>query len=331
MIHKFQVGYDDIISLDNLLEARHEFVKGKRTRADVQAYEFQLMDNLVILHESLLSMKYSHGLYTAFTITDPKVRKIHKATVADRIVHRALYKKIYPYFDKRFIADSYSCRTEKGTHKALDRFTQLVRKESCNHRKTCWVLKCDIRKFFASVDHKILLNILHDVIADERVFWLCERIISGFSSGLPSVGIPLGNLTSQLFANVYMNEFDQFVKHKLHIRYYIRYADDFVVLSRDRDYLERILIQIDEFLTSELRLQLHTNKVEIKTIAQGVDFLGWVHFPYHRVLRTTTKRRMLRRLQDNKSLCILASYKGLLKHGNTYNLLCFIDFSQLLC
>ncbi|MBU4315101.1 reverse transcriptase/maturase family protein [Patescibacteria group bacterium] len=331
MVHKFNGSYEEIISLDNLLLAWHEFVRGKRSRVDVQAYEFQLMDNLIALHESLAMMKYLHGPYTAFTITDPKVRKIHKATVADRIVHRALHRKIYPYFDKRFITDSYSCRIGKGTHRALNRFTQLVRKESCNHRKTCWVLKCDIRKFFASVDHDILLDILREVIADERVFWLCERVISGFSSGAPRVGIPLGNLTSQLFANVYMNKFDQFIKHELHIRHYIRYADDFVVISRDRDYLERILIRIDEFLTHELQLQLHPNKVEIKTIAQGVDFLGWVHFPYHRVLRTATKRRMMRRLQENPSLCTLASCNGLLKHGNTYNLLYFIDFYTHLC
>ncbi|HCY18108.1 TPA: hypothetical protein DHT42_02855 [Candidatus Nomurabacteria bacterium] len=132
--------------------------------------------------------------------------------------------------------------------------------------------------------------------------------------------MPLGNLTSQLLVNVYMNEFDQFVKHKLRVKYYIRYADDFVVLSDSKNYLENLLPKINDFLNESLKLSLHPDKVFIKTIASGVDFLGWVHFPKHRVLRTTTKRRMLKKLKDNPKNETLQSYLGLLKHGNAYKL-----------
>jgi len=181
----------------------------------------------------------------------------------------------------------------------------------------CYVLKCDIKKFFASINHKILIKILKRHIEDTDIIWLIDEIISSFYSTRPGVGLPLGNLTSQLFVNVYMNEFDQFVKHELKIKYYIRYADDFVVLSDDKKWLEKQIFVIQGFLFKELKLELHPDKVSIKTLASGVDFLGWVNFPYHRVLRTTTKRRMLRRIVKSLAPETLNSYLGLLRHGNT--------------
>lgn len=138
-------------------------------------------------------------------------------------------------------------------------------------------------------------------------------------------GLPLGNLTSQLLVNIYMNEFDQFVKRELKVKYYIRYADDFVILQNDKIYLQNLLPKISRFLKEKLKLQLHPDKVFIKTLASGVDFLGWIHFPYHRVLRTSTKRRMLKRLQENIKKEAKQSYLGLLKHGNTYQLNKIID------
>jgi len=177
-------------------------------------------------------------------------------------------------------------------------------------------LKCDIRKFFDNIDHKVLLKILHAYIPDQNILWLLEEVIYSFSK-TTGKGLPLGNLTSQLFVNIYMNEFDQFVKHKLKVKYYIRYADDFVVLSQDKSWLEEVLPKIRDFLLERLRLDLHPDKVFIKTIFSGVDFLGWVHFPNHRVLRTTTKRRMTHKLKINKNQEARASYLGLLKHGNT--------------
>ena len=308
--------FEDIISLENLLEAWKEFIRGKRNKKDVQEFQLNLMDNILELHKDLKTQIYNHGGYKAFKINDPKPRNIHKASVRDRLLHHAIYRILYPFFDKTFISDSFSCRNNKGTHKALNRFRSFAYKVSQNHTKTCWVLKCDIKKFFENINHNMLLNILNRYIPEKKIIWLLERVIRSFSSK-PDTGLPLGNLTSQLLVNIYMNEFDQFMKHKLRVRYYIRYADDFAVMSDNKDWLEQQVLKIKEFLQSKLKLELHPDKIFIKTLASGIDFLGWVHFPDHRVLRTTTKRRMFKRLRETKTIEILNSYLGLIKHRNT--------------
>jgi retron-type reverse transcriptase len=227
---------------------------------------------------------------------------------------------LYPFFDKTFIADSFSCRLGKGTHKAINRFRAFAYEASHNHTRTVWVLKCDIKKFFASIDQLVLLDIISQYITDSNILWLISQIISSFHSTQKGKGLPLGNLTSQLFVNVYMNEVDQFVKHKLKAKYYIRYADDFVFLSYDRAQLENILVEVRNFLWDKLRLQLHSDKISIKTVASGIDFLGWIDFPHHRVLRTKTKRRMMSRIRESPIPETMASYLGLLKHGSTFKL-----------
>lgn len=318
---QFTHTYEDIISLENLLAAWREFLKGKRRKGDVQDFAYRLFDNVLALHRDLKEGRYVHGGYHAFKISDPKPRDIHKATVRDRLLHHALYRKLYPFFDRTFIADSYSCRKRKGTHKAIDRFRRYAYQVSKNNTKTAWVLKCDIKKFFASVDQCVLLDILNRYIPDKNILDLLRLVVESFHSTSPRIGLPLGNLTSQLLVNVYMNEFDQFVKHSLKEKYYLRYADDFVILSHDKNRLESILPLISEFLWRELRLSLHPDKVSISTIASGVDFLGWVHFSDHRVLRTTTKRRMCRNIADGPdNTAVLTSYAGLLTHGNTHKL-----------
>ena len=183
----------------------------------------------------------------------------------------------------------------------------------------CYVIfRCDIRKFFASIDHQILIEIVKDYISDPDIIHLLVEIIGSFESTRRGVGLPLGNLTSQLLVNIYVNRFDQFVKHTLKARYYIRYADDFVILSQDKQWLEELLVKIAEFLSRELKLSLHPDKVSIHTLGSGVDFLGWVHFPNHRVLRTVTKKRAFRKIteQDGKEETV-RSYLGLMSHGNT--------------
>jgi len=316
LVHKFE----DIISVDNLLSAWQEFVLGKRSKSDVQEFQLRLMNNLLNLHLELKSGVYRHGPYKAFKINDPKPRDIHKASVRDRLLHHAIYRILYPFFDKIFIADSFSCREGKGTHKALNRFREFGWKVSQNNTKTCWVLKCDIRKFFANIDQGVLMKILAQCIPDQQIIWLLKEVILSFDSGTAGKGLPLGNLTSQLFVNIYMNEFDQFVKHKLKAQYYIRYADDFVILQNDKMRLENLIPEIAHFLNTKLKLSLHPDKVFIKTLASGVDFLGWVHFPDHRVLRTATKRRMINRIKKFPSPETVNSYLGLLSHGNTYKL-----------
>lgn len=314
---KFTHTYNDIISIDNLLEAWKEFITGKKKRKDAQEFERDLMANIIKLHDDLVTVSYRHNGYEAFNISDPKPRNIHKASIRDRVLHRALYRLLYPFFDRTFISDSYSCRYDKATYKAMDKFRKFFYKISENNKKTVWVLKCDIRKFFASVDHDILKEILKSYISDDKILSLLHVIVDSFSVRT-GIGLPLGNLTSQLFVNIYMNEFDQFVKHHMKAKYYIRYADDFVVMSHDKSRLEELLPKISDFLSERLKLNIHPDKIFIKTLSSGVDFLGWVHFPNHRVLRTTTKRRVIKKLLNNPKAETLQSYRGLLKHGNAY-------------
>jgi len=280
---------------------------------------------VLTLHHDLAAGAYRHGAYKAFKISDPKPRDIHKASVRDRLLHHALYRKLYPFFDRTFIADSYSCRKGKGTHKAMDRFRAFAWLVSRNHTRTCWVLKCDVRKFFASVDQRTLLSIVERSIPDRGICDLVGEIVGSFRSTAQGRGLPLGNLTSQLLVNVYMNEFDQFAKHGLKARHYMRYADDFVVLSHEEAHLERLLPRIEDFLSQKLHLRLHPDKVFIKTLASGVDFLGWVHFPDHRVLRGATKKRMFKRIAAAPSDATCKSYRGMLANGNARKLLQILD------
>jgi retron-type reverse transcriptase len=307
----FDLSYNSSISIENLLEAFKEFKRGKSNKPDVQEFEFNLMSNILSLHRELKNKTYKHGSYEAFRVNDPKPRDIHKASVRDRVLHHAIYKILYPPYDKTFIADSYSCRNDKGVHKAIIRFEKFTRKVSKNYTTQCYILKCDIRKFFASVDQNILIKILEKKIEDKDVLDLLKNITQSFDKGLP-----LGNLTSQLLVNIYMNEFDQYVKHIIKQKYYIRYADDFVFISESKNELEMVCQKCEAFLTQTLRLSLHPDKCFIKTIYSGLDFLGWVHFSYHRVLRTSTKRRMMRKVNESN----LSSYEGLLGHGNGYEL-----------
>ncbi len=317
----FAHTYEDIISTENLLEAWKEFRRGKRGKKDVQEFQADLMHNILHLYGELKAKTYKHGGYRHFRVSDPKPRDIHKASVRDRLVHHALYSKLYPFFDTTFISHSYSCRRNKGTHRAMKAFSGYIAEGSRNDTKTLWVLKCDIRKFFASVDQGMLVKILRRKIPDEDVVRLVENVVQSFHSTAPGKGLPLGNLTSQLLVNVYMNEFDQFIKHRVKAKQYVRYADDFVILSRDKEWLESILPNIRTFLQDELCLTLHPNKVSIDTIASGIDFLGWIHFPDHRVLRTTTKRRMLRRVEGfEEDSPTVQSYLGMLSHGDAKKL-----------
>lgn len=313
------VTLQDIASLENLCAAWEEFIRGKRNKEDVQTFTEHLSDEIMALHEALMDGSYRHGPYVHFRISDPKPRDIHKATVRDRLLHHAIHRQLYPFYDRLFIADSFSCREEKGVHKALDRFRTMARNASHNHARTCWALKCDIKKFFASIHHHTLLEVLGERIKDDALMVLLSRVIKSFEAS-PGSGLPLGNLTSQLFANVYMNELDQFVKRFLHAPLYVRYADDFVFLSHDRTMLLSYLPIIREFLFDHLRLNLHPDKVFIKTIASGVDFLGWVHFPRHRVPRGTTRRRMLFRIRHCPEDPTLQSYLGMLSHGDAWEL-----------
>lgn len=304
-----------------MLTAWQEFLRGKRKRKDVAVFSVNLVSNILSLRQELLDKTYTHSDYEAFKINDPKPRDIHKAGVRDRLLHHAIYRILYPFFDTKFIFDSYSCRLDKGTHLAINRFCEYAGKVSKNYTQTAWVLKCDIRKFFASIDHNILKSILRESFGDEDILWLLGKIIDSFStSGKIGVGLPLGNLTSQLFVNIYMNKFDQFMKRELKIKYYVRYADDFVILHSSREYFQLLLLEISTFLKTELSLDLNPKKVSISTFASGVDFLGWVNFLRHRVLRRSTKRKIIQKFERGLSDESINSYLGHLSHGNAYRI-----------
>lgn len=247
-----------------------------------------LSDNLFNLLDELKNDRYVHGTYEEYIICDPKKRIIHKASVRDRVVHRLIYNALYSYFDKRYIHDSYSCRMGKGTHKAQARFRYFVNVVSKNYTKQAWVLKFDIKKCFASIDTKILKNILTWHIEDIGLKNLIYKVIDSFESGLP-----LGNLTSQLFINIYLHELDFYCKHILKIKHYIRYADDVVIISDNKEELETIYNDVQLFLKQELKLATH--KKVIRSIYPGIDILGLVFFAkYERLRRSTERRKKLR-------------------------------------
>lgn len=308
-----------------------EFSRGKWNKGDMNEFELHLEDHIFPLHRELLIGRYRHGAYRPFYITDPKIRHIHKAQVRDRLVHHAIFRVLYPLFDCSFVFDSYSCRVGKGTHRAVQRLRAFLRKESKNVTRPVYVLKCDIRKFFDSVDHKELIRLLRNKLGNDRVMKLLEHIIVGFEV-LKGKGIPLGNVTSQLFANVYLNELDQFAKHALKARYYIRYCDDFVIISHDWQWLDELIPALQRFLQEHLSLALHPAKISIRKWSQGIDFLGYVSLPHHTVVRPLTRKRMMKKIHQRimsfEEGCItkstlestIQSYLGMLGHCNSYNL-----------
>jgi RNA-directed DNA polymerase len=325
-----------IISLENLFSAWDEFRKDKQKKRDVLWFEWRLEENIFRLHRELNNKQYCHGPYTSFYITDPKVRHIHKAAVRDRILHHAVFSMLNPIFEPSFIAYSFSCQEDKGTHKGVSALERMLWQVSNNHTASCYALKCDIKQFFGSVDHDILFAILKRRIQDDDALWLIKEIIAGFTSDHTTIferkGLPIGNLTSQLFANIYLNEFDQYVKHILKVKKYVRYTDDFVIVSENRAYLENIITLLRKFLTDRLLLTLHPRKVTIRKFSRGINFLGYILLPHYRLLRTKTERRIFRKLhrraveyhngiiQQESLEQSLQSYLGVLSHANAYKI-----------
>jgi len=328
--------FNKIVSVENIFSAWDKFKLDKQEKQDVQQFEWQLEKNIFQLHRELKNKTYKHGAYVSFYIHDPKQRRIHKAVVQDRILHHAVFNIVNPIFEPTFIPNSMSCRVGKGTHKGVYNLYAKLRQVSKNGFKPCFVLKCDIKKFFETVDHSKLLSILCRRIKDKDAMWLLEEIIGGFTSQCSNVffkkGLPIGNLTSQLFANIYLNEFDQFIKQNLKIKNYICYTDDFIIISTDKNYLKNLVLQIRAFLSDGLRLELHPKKVSIRKFSQGIDFLGYITLPHYRTLRTKTRKRIFkkfkRRIFEYKTGKIteqnlsqsLQSYLGVLSHANAYTL-----------
>ncbi len=259
-------------------------------------------------------------------------RKIICIYSLDRLVHQIVYSVMIEIFDKKFIFHSFSSRVGKGTHKGLIYLRQMIRKVSANGTRHCYSLKMDIKRFFDSIDHNILKNLIRKNIHDEKALKLIDTIIDSFYVNKTGKGVPLGNVTSQLFANVYLHELDIYVKHVLCKPHYLRYCDDFIILSRDQHYLLCLIARIGEYLAENLQLELHPNKIILRKLSTGIDFVGYVFFAHHTLLRNRTKQRMKNRLKQTFEDFIdgttkaatmdqqLQSYLGILSHSNQHTL-----------
>lgn len=344
--------FDDICSFETLYRAYDNARAKKNYRLEVMAFTANLEPNLFTIQRELLSGEYQISGYRVFFIYDPKLRMVMAVMFRDRIVQWSVYDALYDFYDKTFIEDSYACRRNKGTHRAADRLQYWLRQ--VDRKPEPWYyLKLDISKYFYRISHEILLRILSRRVHDERLLDLLAKIISsnGMHFGIPrgldpgmctedmrleDTGIPIGNLTSQLFANIYLNELDQYCKHVLHCRHYVRYMDDVIILSNDKAHLHELKNKIETFLNTELQLDLN-KKTAIRPISCGVDFVGYKMWPTYRKLKKSSARRILRKV---KALCIdyalgeatfedvrrrMASYNGILQNANSYGLRQKID------
>ena len=321
--------YDRIIAFDNLHNAALRCLKGKRSAPAALRYMQHLEENLHNTHNHLLHGSYHPGGYEEFYVFEPKQRLISAPRFSDRVIHRAIVDVLEPIIDQRFIFDSYACRKGKGVHAGADRVQHWMRVVKRQHG-ALFCLKADISKYFASIDHAVLKGILRRHVGCERTRALLDTIIDS-SPGAPGVGIPLGNLTSQLFANLYLNELDRYAKHDLGIRYYARYMDDFVVLHHSKSQLHQWRALIEAFLWGSLRLSANS-KTQVFPIGmaggRALDFLGYRIYPTHRLLRKSSIKRIrykLRRFNDAPILCAardacVQSWCAHAAHANTYRL-----------
>ena len=321
--------FDPVTDEENLFRAWERFRRGKLMKRTVAQFAMHAEDHLFALHAELRSGTYVHGPYEQFIVHDPKRRWINKASVRDRIVHQAIVQVIEPAFERTFIFDSYSSRVGKGTHACRARMAKFLRQASLNNRRNAWVLQCDIRRFFESIRHDVLLALVAERIQDPQLLELLDIVVRSFSSAVGSGrGLPLGNLTSQLFGNVYLNGLDHLVKDRLQMRWYVRFCDDFAIIHRDRAVLEDVLPRIRTFLADDRSLELHPRKVTIRKYSYGIDSVGQVFRPQVRTLRRATIRRAFRiirlrteayhagRLSDPQYRSTLQSLFGLCVHGS---------------
>ena len=287
--------------MENLKLAFKKARRHKTLKPYVISFEENLKENLERLRVELLLHTYRPLPLQTFILRDPKTRKISKSDFRDRVIHHAVCNIIEHAFDKTFISDSCANRLGKGSLQAIKRFDYYKRKTSNNDSRTCYVLKADIRHYFDTVDHDILIKILRRKINDERIIWLIQVILSNHKTEVPRKGMPLGNLTSQFFANVYLNELDQYVKHGLRAKCYVRYVDDFVILDTSRTVLGDYKRKIDDFLKEHLLLELHPEKSKVIKLEQGVGFLGFRLFYHHRLLRQKNLHKFENKFKEMKN------------------------------
>ena len=327
--------YSKIYNLNNLVISWRKAKKGKTKKKDVIEFEKDLGKNLLNLHKELKDESYSPKPLTNFPLRDPKTRKISKSDFKDRVVHHAIINIIQQMFEEQFIYDSCANQKGKGTIFALQRFDKYTRKITKSGKQNAFCLKADIKHYFQKVNHKILIKILERRIKDKLTIKLIRKILNNSADSERererdarqiSIGMPLGNLTSQFFANVYLGELDNFVKRKLRIGHYIRYVDDFIILNKSKEKLLEIKKKLDTFLKRNLKLELHQDKSRIIPLSKGIDFVGFRNFYHYKLLRKRNLRNMKNKISKYKSGKITFSqlkdsYQGwqaYAKWANTY-------------
>lgn len=355
----------EIYFLEELFQAYFDCRKNKRNTLNALAFEKHFEHNLFQLHDQVLAGEYYPGRSIAFIVNYPVKREVFAADFRDRVMHHWLINKLNPLFETIFIEDSYACRVAKGTHYGIKRVNEFIKECSNNYTKDCYILKLDIQGFFMHIDRRILFErvrtfVNNNYIFDDKnlVIDICKRIIfnnptkdciikgsiknwdglpqskSLFYSS-PDCGLPIGNLTSQVFANFYMNHFDHFIKDQLKVRFYGRYVDDFVIVHSDKEYLKAIISQISSFLECELHLTLHPRKIYLQHYSKGVKFLGAVIKPNRIYISNRTKGNFVQAVEKQNIiarhhkptkeelgtfLSSMNSYLGIMIHYQTYKL-----------
>lgn len=325
------------------MAAYEQAKKNKRFRNEVLIFTNNLEENIIEIQNELIWKTYQVGKYREFFVYEPKKRLVMALPFKDRVVQWAIYRQLNPLLEKRYINTSYACRNGYGTHRAVKRLQtqmQIMRAKS----ETFYVLKLDISKYFYRVDHDVLMNLLRRITADKDLLYILEKIIRsenkfGLQIGdhafihdrIAGIGIPIGNLTSQMIANLYLNELDQFAKHNLGVKHYVRYMDDVCIVHTDKKYLWQVKDKIEQFLATKLKLVLN-NKTEVRTANQRVDFCGYRVWPTHIKMRKKSVLKMKRHLRylqreyarGNISIqklnSSLQSYLGLLQQFDCYQL-----------
>lgn len=315
-------------------------------------FELNLEKEILELERQLQNKTYTPRKFSVFVVTKPKIREVFAAMFRDRVVHHLLAEFLLPVFEPKFIYDSYACRYYKGTHKGVIRLFYFLRKATLDYKKKAYYLQADIKSFFPSINHDILFNLIKKHVKNPDILWL-TKVVVYFDCSLNPVkkgqlslfskvpfhkslfnvpkgqGLPIGNLTSQFFANVYLNELDQYVKHTLKCKYYVRYVDDFIILHTDKKYLHQAKEKIREFLNKKLALTLHPQKTKIEKVSRGIDTLGYIIKPTHILVRNRvvkdfkSKLYHFQKVEDfdlDYILSCVNSYYAHFRHANSYNL-----------
>jgi hypothetical protein len=286
--------FEPIARFDNLLLAAHKAARGKRDKPAVARFEFHLEQELFVLQDDLQNLSYQPGTFFTFEVHDPKRRRICAAPFRDRVTHHAICNVLEPVFEQRLIFDSYACRPGKGNHAAIARAQQFARRYP-------YFLKCDIRKYFESVDHAVLEALLARLFKEAPLLTLLNRIIAHAPPGAaPGKGLPIGNLTSQHFANQYLGQLDHYLKERLGVKGYVRYMDDLLLFADDKPTLHQWLADSRQFLRETLRLELKEAATCLAPVSEGIPFLGFRIYPGVIRLQPRTLRRFRRQVRGRE-------------------------------